>query len=126
MSLDETEVWSLSKFGYVLYSRRRLAESGAIFDGLVQLRPSNAYCWYGLGLVRREQGDFRGAVESLNEAVKRDPRMWRARVTLAELLRAHGYRDDANNVLSPILQASAPEEAPVRRGQTLWRCWNGA
>ncbi|MFP4597412.1 MAG: tetratricopeptide repeat protein [Persicimonas sp.] len=125
MNFDDTEVWSLARLGFLFYSRGRLEEAGAIFHGLVQIRPVNAYSWYALGLVRREQGAFRGAVECLNEAISCDPKMWRARAALAELLYAHGYKQDAGAVLEPLLGPSAPADEPaVRRGRVLWRCWN--
>ncbi len=126
MNLDDTEVWSLARLGFLFYSRGRYEEAGAIFHGLVQVRPSNAYSWYALGLVRHEQGAFRGAVESLNQAVSCDPQMWRARAALAELLYQNGYKQDAGAVLEPMLQPSAPaDDRAVRRGRVLWRCWNG-
>lgn len=124
MNLDDTEVWSLCRLGYVLYARERFGEAAAIFHGLVQLRPRSAYPWYALGLVRREQGDFRGAVESLNQAIACDQRFWEARVALAELLRGHGYPQDANAMLEPVTRAAEADHPAVRRGQTLWRCWH--
>jgi tetratricopeptide (TPR) repeat protein len=123
MTIDDTELWSLSKLGFVLYSRERLNRAGALFHGLVQLRPQAAYCWYALGLVRRDQGAFREAVESLNQAVSCDGRFWKARVALAELLHANGYDQDARAVLEPLLDASVSADRAVRRGRTLWRCW---
>jgi tetratricopeptide (TPR) repeat protein len=123
MMLDDTELWSLSRLGWLLYSRERLEEAAAIFHGLLQLRPQAAYCWYALGLVRRDQGDFRGAVECLNQAIGCDSQQWPARVALAELLRGNGYNQDASAVLEPVTRAVAGDAA-VRRGQALFRCWH--
>lgn len=123
MTIGETEVWSLSRLGFLFYSRGRLERAAAIFHGLLQVVPRNAYCWYALGLVRRDQGDFRGAVECLNQAVGCDGRFWKARVALAELLRKNGYGQDALAVLEPVRQAMDSDDAAVRRGQALWRCW---
>ncbi len=121
--LDDLELWSVAKLGFVLYSRERLEEAAAIFHGLLQLRPRWPYGWYALGLARRDQGDLRGAVESLNQAVSHDAQFWEARVALAELLYANGYKQDAATMLQPVLNADAAHAA-VRRGQTLWRCWH--
>lgn len=123
MQLDETEFWSLTRLGFLLYSRRRLDRAAAIFHGLLQLRPQEAYCWYALGLVRREQGAFRGAVECLNQAVACDGNFWQARVALAELLRGQGYTQDATAVLEPVSKAANTDDEAVRRGQVLLRRW---
>lgn len=123
MTLDDTEVWSLSRLGFLLYTRERLEEAAAVFHGLLQLRPKDAYCWYALGLVRRDQEAFRGAVECLNQAVACDDAFWAARVALAELLRENGYPQDAAAVLEPVARAGELDEPAVRRGRTLWRCW---
>ena len=123
MQLDDTEYWSLARLGFLLYSRRRLEQAAAIFHGLLQLRQQDRYCWYALGLVRRDQGAFRGAVECLNHALACDKTFWQARVALAELLREQGYLQDATAVLEPVVQAPTADHAAVRRGQALWRSW---
>lgn len=123
MALDATEVWSLSRLGFLFYSRGRLAEAAAIFHGLRQIQPREAYHWYAMGLIRRDQGDFRGAVESLNQAIGCDGELWAARVALAELLRGQGYGQDATAVLQPVVQATESNDAAVRRGRALWRSW---
>jgi tetratricopeptide (TPR) repeat protein len=122
-TLDGTELWSLSRLGFLLYSRGRLTEAAAIFHGVIQLRPDAAYCWYALGLVRRDQDAFRGAVECLNHAVACDAHFWAARVALAELLREHGYLQDASAVLEPVIEASERDSLSVRRARALARCW---
>jgi tetratricopeptide (TPR) repeat protein len=123
MTLDDTELWSLSRLGFLLYSRGRLEDAAAIFHGLLQIRPKAAYCWYALGLVRRDQEAFRGAVECLNQAVACDGQFWAARVALAELLRQNGYAQDASAVLEPVTRATEIDVPAVRRGRALWRCW---
>ncbi|QDG51653.1 tetratricopeptide repeat protein [Persicimonas caeni] len=123
MALDDVEAWSLSRLGFLFYSRGRLAQAAAIFHGLLQLRPRGAYQWYALGLVRRDQGDFRGAVESLNQALSCDANLWPARVALAELLRGQGYAQDAAAVLAPLVRSGDSSTPAVRRGRALWRCW---
>jgi tetratricopeptide (TPR) repeat protein len=128
MTLDDTEIWSLSRLGYLLYSRGRLDEAASIFRGLLHLQPRLAYGWYALGLIRRDQGDPRNAAESLQRAINSDPTLWAARLALAELLFQNGRRADAQTILKPLLDASPATDQPstdpaVRRGQTLWKCW---
>lgn len=122
--LNDTEFWSLARLGFLLYSRERLQEAGAVFHGLIQLDPQASYCWYALGLVRRKQGDVRSAIESLNRAVGADQTFWEARVALAEVLRENGYAQDAMEVLKPVTKAPSTRSSAVRRGKTLWRCWS--
>lgn len=123
MNLTDTETWSLARVGFLYYLHRRLEDAAALFGGLTELRPDHAYGWYALGLVRREMGDFRGAVEALNQAVSVDGAMWPARLALAELLYDSGYVDDARAVLEPADAPNAPDVREVQRGRVLLERW---
>lgn len=122
-ALDSIEVWSLSRLGFLFYSHGRLVEAAAIFHGLRQLRPREPYHWYAMGLIRRDQGDFRGSVESFNQALGYDPSFWVARVALAELLKGQGYAQDATVVLEPLVRDATSTVPAVQRGRALWKCW---
>lgn len=129
MILDDTEIWSISRLGHVLFSRGRLDEAVALFHGLLHLDPRSAYAWYMVGLIRQERADVAGAAKALQNALSCDARHWPARVALAELLFRNGRRTDADAALRPLLDAPPGETNPdlaaaLRRGRALWACWH--
>ncbi|TDP75273.1 tetratricopeptide repeat protein [Bradymonas sediminis] len=127
MILNDTEIWSLSKLGFVLYMREHHEEAAAIFRGLLHLQPRLPYSWYVLGLIRRDQGDAGEAAQALKHALSCDAEFWAARVVLAELFYQNGRPGEALTILKPILGArrtqDATRDAAIRRGRALWKCW---
>jgi len=127
MILNDTEIWSLSKLGFVLYMREHHEEAAAIFRGLLHLQPRLPYSWYVLGLIRRDQGDAGEAAQALKHALSCDAEFWAARVVLAELFYQNGRPGEAQAILKPILGArisqDATRDAAIRRGRALWKCW---
>jgi|GEM_PF-2444922 len=130
MILNDTEIWSLSRLGLLLFEREHFDEAAAIFGGLLHLQPRLPYSWYVLGLIRREQGDVGEAAQALKNALSCDAEFWAARVVLAELFYQNGRGAEAQKILKPVLGARAFADAPavdaIRRGRALWRCWQGA
>lgn len=127
MILNNTEVWSVSRLGYVLYLREHLDEAAAIFRGLLHLQPRLPYGWYILGLIRRDQGHASEAAQALKHALSCDAEFWVARVVLAELFYTNGRPGEAREILKPVLGAplsqDASTDAAIRRGRALWMCW---
>lgn len=127
MILNDTEIWSLSRLGFLLYRREHFDEAGAIFYGLLHLQPRLPYGWYVLGLIRRDQGDASEAAQALQHALSCDAEFWAARVVLAELYYQNGRPSEAQKILKPILSARPSEDlaatAAIRRGRVLWGCW---
>lgn len=127
MILNDTEIWSLSRLGLLLYLREHLDEAAAIFRGLLHLQPRLPYSWYVLGLIRRDQGDASEAAQALKHALSCDAEFWAARVVLAELFYQNGRPSEAQKILKPVLSARPSEDASadaaIRRGRALWGCW---
>lgn len=51
----------------------RTKEAFAIFDGLVRAAPGEALFWYDRGLMRMQDGDYRGAIVDFDAALNRRP-----------------------------------------------------
>ena len=128
MTLNATEIFSLSRLGFIFYERGRPQKALAIFHGLLHLDPNYAYGWYIVGLIRRDQEDLPGAVEALEHALTCAPQHWAARVALAELYHRSEQLAHALSTLKPMLRLAeenrpALEQATLRRAKTLWHCW---
>jgi Flp pilus assembly protein TadD len=74
--------------GHILHRRGEHAEAAALLQEAVRRRPESPWSWYHLGLVRKSQGDVKGAREALEKALAVDatfPDAAAARKALSEL-----------------------------------------
>lgn len=111
------EAYALARLGWLYYSRERFEEAERLFAGLVTLFPTDAYGWYGLGLVARRRRDLQGAATRLQHALKLDAGMDEARLALAELLLEHNHAREARELLAALVAAGD------RRAKVLLERW---
>lgn len=122
-TLDDDEVWSVCKLGYQLYVRERYDEAAKIFNGLVSLDDSLGYPWHALGLIARKQGDVQRAVDCFRKRLDLEPDASETRLSLAETLDRHGYREDAADVLAHFSRHADDESPAAIRGRALLERW---
>lgn len=127
MNLNDTEIWTLCKLGYQLFAREKYRESAKIFRGVLALDSTRPYPWHALGLIAKEQGDLQRAVDCFQKRLELEPEADDTRVSLAETLYEHGYKNDAVEVLQPLTHKSGADAqtAAVRRGRVLLKQWTG-
>lgn len=94
-------------YGYLAYvvldsSRgRRLAEAEQIAERGVKKRPAMGEAFEAMGMVRLHQGRTAEAIWALRRALSMEPRLFRARVMLAEALKRAGRPQEARKFEVP-------------------------
>jgi len=123
-NLSETEVWSICKLGYQLYTRERYEDARKLFDGLAALDDTLGYPWHALGLIARDTDDPARAAECFRRRLDIDPDAGESRVSLAELLYEFGRPQEALEVLHHFARHPDDDSEAARRGRVLRRRWS--
>ena len=75
---------------YYYYGLRNFSQALKEFEIVKKNMPSNTSALQGIAFIRRRQGDFQGALESLKEAVSLSPNDHRLVYGLGETLYIYG------------------------------------
>jgi Tfp pilus assembly protein PilF len=86
--------------GFVLQGLALWGEAQSAFETAIGLNPLLDRAWYGLGVVRIEQGDLLGAEQALRRNTELQPMGPLAWYQLAHLHRERGEQAQAQAVLS--------------------------
>lgn len=124
MNLSETEIWSICKLGYQLYTRERYEDARTLFEGLVALDDSLGYPWHALGLIARDSENPSRAVECFRRRLEIDPDAGESRVALAELLYESGRPSKAIEALDHFARHPGDDSEAARRGRVLRERWS--
>ncbi len=91
-SEDESmsEVMRIIQEGEALAGAKRPSEAAARFKQAIALDPTNALCWYNLGVVQEQMGLADESIKSFNVALVHDPDHIPAMANLAVILDALG------------------------------------
>ncbi|MFN7956682.1 MAG: tetratricopeptide repeat protein [Candidatus Eisenbacteria bacterium] len=96
-----------SGVGLVLLKRRDYTKAAEAFELARKMDGNNAMAWYGLGEVRRDEGNLQGAVEMYRKAVDLDRKFPEAQLALGDCLRDMKQYGDAITALAPGLNWGA-------------------
>lgn len=122
-SVDETmsETMRLIQEGEALAGAKRPSEAAARFKQAIALDPTNALCWYNLGVVQEQMGLADESIKSFNVALVHDPEHIPAMANLAVILDALGEPGAAEHAKKalvhfpghPVLTRIASSESQV-------------
>jgi TolA-binding protein len=86
--------------GIEAFQRDDIQSAATEFDAAVKREPTSAMAHYWLGRVRLEQRDYRGAVQSLEQAISLHPQLYDAYVQAAAAYEASGEHAKAASMLA--------------------------
>jgi tetratricopeptide (TPR) repeat protein len=86
--------------GIEAYHRDDMQAAASEFDAAVKREPSSAMAHYWLGRVRLERRDYRGAIQSLEQAIALQPALYDAYVQAAAAYEASGEHAKATSMLA--------------------------
>lgn len=109
------------ELGLVFYDKRLYDKAATWLGKAVALAPEDARAHYALGLAHEARRDMGAAVAAYREAVRRDPALADARLTLADALAAMGEHEGAIAELSALLQLDRTNEQAAHNREVLSR-----
>lgn len=95
--------------GIIAHQERRSEEELAFYRSATLTDPASYDAFFNLGLASAEQGDWKTALNSYEQALAIDPDSVSSRYNFAQALRQGGYPVDAARELESILQARPQE-----------------
>jgi tetratricopeptide (TPR) repeat protein len=107
----DEEILRVAQCGYELYREGRYREAGVIFEGLVGLRPGDAYCRESLAVLYLLLEDPQAAIEQLNELLARDPNHAGARARRCEAWWRLGRAAQARSDFDRFALSATPAQA---------------
>jgi hypothetical protein len=118
MQLESDDMRLLSELGLLAAGRNIRTEAETIAQALALWRPQSAIAGMIRGVAALSRSDHEGAVRVLREeALKAEPGSEEAKALLGLALEKAGYRNAADQVLSPF--ASAGGEGPGALAQAV-------
>jgi len=112
LALDSMHEASAGNRAALLARTGRLDEARTALESLAQRNPRSAQLHANLGAVKRDSGDYAGAIESLRAALKLDSKLRAARLNLASSLLDSGDLEAARRELD-VLSREQPRDAEV-------------
>ncbi len=109
---------ALNEYGTRLTDRGDYARARQCFERSLQLQPSDANAWTGLGRVRRREGDRDGAEQAYRKALGIDPANPVALQNLGNIQRERGHLEESKAVLERCVAASGLPYAHFGLGLT--------
>jgi Flp pilus assembly protein TadD len=107
MQLESDDMRLLSELGLLAAGRNIRTEAETIAQALALWRPQSAIAGMIRGVAALSRSDHEGAVRVLREeALKAEPGSEEAKALLGLALEKAGYRNAADQVLSPLAAAS--------------------
>jgi Flp pilus assembly protein TadD len=118
MQLESDDMRLLSELGLLAAGRNIRTEAETIAQALALWRPQSAIAGMIRGVAALSRSDHEGAVRVLREeALKAEPSSEEAKALLGLALEKAGYRNAADQVLSPL--AAAGGEGPGALAQAV-------
>jgi Flp pilus assembly protein TadD len=118
MQLESDDMRLLSELGLLAAGRNIRTEAETIAQALALWRPQSAIAGMIRGVAALSRSDHEGAVRVLREeALKAEPASEEAKALLGLALEKAGYRNAADQVLSPL--AAAGGEGPGALAQAV-------
>jgi tetratricopeptide (TPR) repeat protein len=115
----------LKDLGVVFYDKHLYAKAVAWLEKAVALAPDDARARYALGLAHEARRDMGAAVSAYREAVRRDPTLCDARLTLADALAGMGEHERAIAELTAVLALDRSHEKAAHNREILARALDG-
>jgi tetratricopeptide (TPR) repeat protein len=109
------------ELGLVFYDKRLYDKAALWLGKAVALAPGDARAHYALGLTHEARRDMGAAVAAYREAVRRDPALADARLTLADALAGMGEHEGAIAELTALLQTDRANEKAAHNRDVLLR-----
>jgi tetratricopeptide (TPR) repeat protein len=119
--VDPDDARVLKELGVVFYDKRLYDKAAGWLQKAILAAPNDARAHYALGLVREAQRDPGAAVASYREAVRCDPSLADARLTLADALAGMGEHEGAIAELSALLSVDRANEKAAHNREVLAR-----
>jgi len=107
--------------GLVFYDKRLYDKAAAWLGKAAAIAPGDARAHYALGLAHEARRDMGAAVAAYREAVRRDPALADARLTLADALAGMGEHEGAIAELTALLQTDRANEKAAHNREVLLR-----
>ena len=95
LSLGPGHVGATNNLACVLRDSNRYGEAIELLKGVIAVNPDSALLWNTLGTVLSDEGTMQGSVVFFEEALRLDPRFYRARYNLANVRMALGAAEEA-------------------------------
>ncbi len=111
----------LRDLGLVFYDKRLYDKAALWLGKALALTPGDARAHYALGLAHEGRRDMGAAVVAYREAVRNDPGLADARLTLADALAAMGEHEGAIAELTALLQTDRANEKAAHNRDVLFR-----
>ncbi len=119
--LDPPDPRVLKDLGVVFYEKRLYDKAALWLAKAVAAAPDDARAHYALGLTHEARRDMGAAVAAYREAVRRDPSLADARLTLADALAAMGEHEGAVAELTALLEIDRTNEKAAHNREVLGR-----
>lgn len=115
---DDEELRVMLESGLILREAGRLDEAEKIFLGVRELAPQSDVPLVALSSIEAMRGDFDGALQLCEEALRQEPSSLYARVNHAEILLYQKRSEEAEAELREIIEAN-PDSPHSRTAQSL-------
>lgn len=119
--IDPPDPRVLRELGVVFYDKRLYDKAASWLEKAVAAAPADARAHYALGLVREAKRDMGAAVAAYREAVRHDPQLADARLTLADALAGMGEHEGAIAELTALLAFDRANEKAAHNREVLER-----
>jgi tetratricopeptide (TPR) repeat protein len=119
--LDPPDPRVLRDLGVVFYKKHLYDKAALWLAKAVAAAPDDARAHYALGLTHEARRDMGAAVAAYREAVRRDPALADARLTLADALAAMGEHEGAIAELTALLAIDRSNERAAHNREVLGR-----
>ena len=117
----------LVKIAELLLQQGKLRESETLFQAVSRAPEYAAVGHYGIGFIRKRQGDFEVATKHLHEALRLNPKYANACYYLGELAEARGSDNAGRKFYEQTLQIDPNHEAARRKlGMAVYRATSNA
>jgi cytochrome c-type biogenesis protein CcmH/NrfG len=117
--LDPPDPRVLKELGVVFYDKRLYDKAATWLTRAVAAAPDDARARYALGLAHEARRDMGAAVSAYREAVRRDPTLGDARLTLADALAGMGEHEGAIAELTALLALDRSNEKAAHNREIL-------
>lgn len=112
----DEQLYAVADLGYHYFHKGGVRLAEVLFDGLVAVKPDEAYFWLGLGVASDLQGNKPRAMRCYERAKRLDPSDPHAELNLAELhLEAGDRRQAVNHLNGAVKKAQARRLREVER-----------
>lgn len=115
---SEEELRVMLESGLILREAGRLDEAEKIFLGVRELAPRSDVPLVALSSIEARRGDFEGALQLCEEALRNEPSSLYARVNHAEILLYQKRREEAEAELLEVIETN-PDSPHSRTAQSL-------